>query len=35
MDKYLADKSAVDFVVGDAAYFQTGSGFSSTDEAVP
>ena len=35
MDKYLADKSAVDFIVGDAAYFQTGAGFSSTDEAVP
>lgn len=35
MDKYLASKSAVDFIVGDAAYFQTGSGFSSTDEAVP
>lgn len=35
MDKYLADKSAVDFVVGDASYFQTGAGFSSTDEAVP
>ena len=35
MDRYLASKSAVDFIVGDAAYFQTGSGFSSTDEAVP
>lgn len=35
MDKYLADKSAVDFIVGDASYFQTGSGFTSTDEAVP
>ena len=35
MDKYLASKSAVDFIVGDAAYFQTASGFSSTDEAVP
>ena len=34
MDRYLASKSAVDFIVGDAAYFQTGSGFSSTDEAV-
>lgn len=35
MDKYLASKSAVDFVLGDAAYFQTGQGFHSTDEAVP
>lgn len=35
MDKYLADKSAVDFIVGDASYFQTGAGFTSTDEAVP
>lgn len=35
MDRYLASKSAVDFIVGDAAYFQTGAGFSSTDEAVP
>ena len=35
MDKYLESKSAVDFIVGDAAYFQTGSGFSTTDEAVP
>ena len=35
MDKYLADKSAVDFIVGDASYFQTGAGFASTDEAVP
>lgn len=35
MDKYLSSKSAVDFVVGDAAYFQTGAGFNSTDEAVP
>ncbi len=35
MDKYLADKSAVDFIVGDAAYFQTGAGFTSTNEAVP
>ena len=35
MDKYLADKSAVDFIVGDAAYFQTGAGFTSTDETVP
>ncbi|WP_199855184.1 ABC transporter permease [Agathobaculum massiliense] len=35
MDKYLSSKSAVDFVVGDAAYFQTGAGFTSTDEAVP
>nr|WP_297175186.1 ABC transporter permease [uncultured Agathobaculum sp.] len=35
MDKYLASKSAVDFIVGDAAYFQTGAGFASTDEAVP
>ena len=35
MDKYLADKSAVDFIVGDAAYFQTGAGFTSVDENVP
>lgn len=35
MDKYLADKSAVDFIVGDASYFQTGAGFTSTDESVP
>lgn len=35
MDKYLADKSAVDFIVGDAAYFQTGTGFTSIDENVP
>lgn len=35
MDKYLASKSAADFVLGDAAYFQTGQGFHSTDEAVP
>lgn len=35
MDKYLADKSAVDFIVGDASYFQTGANFTSTDEAVP
>ena len=35
MDKYLADKSAVDFIVGDAAYFQTGAGFTSIDENVP
>lgn len=35
MDRYLASKSAVDFIVGDAAYFQTGAGFTSTNEAVP
>ena len=35
MDRYLASKSAVDFIVGDAAYFQTSSGFRSADEAVP
>lgn len=35
MDKYLADRSAVDFIVGDAAYFQTGAGFTSIDENVP
>lgn len=36
MDKYLASKSAVDFIVGDAAYFQVGQGgFSSTDEELP
>ncbi len=33
MDRYLSSRSAVDFVVGDAAYFQ--SDFHSTDEAVP
>ncbi len=34
MDKYLLRNSAVDFTLGDAAYFQTGVGFHSTDEAV-
>ena len=35
MDKYLAKNANVDFILGDAAYFQTGGGFRTTDEAVP
>ena len=36
MNKYLARNADVDFILGDAAYFQVGSGgFRSTDEAVP
>ena len=35
MDKWLADRTVTDFVLGDAAYFQTGSGFGTGDEAVP
>ena len=35
MNKYLANKADVDFILGDAAYFQTNGGFRSTDEAVP
>ncbi len=35
MNKYLAQKADVDFILGDAAYFQTSGGFRSTDEAVP
>ncbi len=36
MDKYLQNKASVDFILGDAAYFQTsGGGFHSTDNAVP
>lgn len=34
MDKYLADKSVADFIFGHASYFQTGSGFQSSEEAV-
>ena len=35
MNKYLAQKADVDFILGDAAYFQTSGGFRTTDEAVP
>ena len=35
MNKYLARNADVDFILGDAAYFQTSGGFRSTDEAVP
>ena len=35
MDKYLARNAAVDFILGDAAYFQTSGGFRTTDQAVP
>lgn len=35
MNKYLAQNADVDFILGDAAYFQTSGGFRSTDEAVP
>ena len=35
MNKYLAHKADVDFILGDAAYFQTSGGFRSTDQAVP
>ena len=36
MMKYLQNKADVDFILGDAAYFQVGGGgFHSTDEAVP
>ncbi len=34
MDKYLSNQVVTDFVLGDAAYFQTGSGFSSPVQAV-
>ena len=35
MNKYLTHKADVDFILGHADYFQTGSGFRSTDEEVP
>ena len=36
MNKYLARNANVDFILGDAAYFQvSGGGFTSTDDAVP
>ena len=35
MNKYLAHKADVDFILGDAAYFQTSSGFRTADQAVP
>ncbi len=35
MDKYLVRNADVDFILGDAAYFQTSGGFRTMDEAVP
>ena len=35
MNKYLAHKAEVDFILGDAAYFQTSGGFRTADQAVP
>lgn len=36
MNKYLTHKANVDFILGSAAYFQSGTGgFDSTDEEVP
>ena len=35
MNKYLAHNADVDFILGDAAYFQTSGGFRTEDEAVP
>ena len=35
MNKYLTHKADVDFILGDAAYFQTSSGFRTADQAVP
>ena len=35
MDKYLARNADVDFILGDAAYFQVGQGFRTSDQAVP
>ena len=35
MNKYLAYMADVDFILGDAAYFQTSGGFRTADQAVP
>ena len=35
MNKYLARNADVDFILGDAAYFQPSGGFRTEDEAVP
>ena len=35
MNKYLAQNADVDFILGDAAYFQTSGGFRTADQAVP
>lgn len=35
MNKYLARNADVDFILGDAAYFQVGQGFRTPDQAVP
>ena len=35
MNKYLARNADVDFILGDAAYFQVSRGFHSADQAVP
>lgn len=35
MNKYLAHNADVDFILGDAAYFQTSGGFRTADQAVP
>ncbi len=35
MNKYLAHMADVDFILGDAAYFQTSGGFRTADQAVP
>ena len=35
MNKYLTHKADVDFILGDAAYFQTSGGFRTADQAVP
>ncbi len=35
MVKYLQKKADADFILGDAAYFQSSRGFRSPDEAVP
>ena len=35
MNKYLARNADVDFILGDAAYFQVGQGFRTADQAVP
>lgn len=35
MNKYLSRNANVDFILGNADYFQTNTGFRSTDEEVP
>lgn len=35
MDKYLRSWVVTDFIFGDAGYFQTGTGYTSSDQGVP